>query len=102
MFTLVVFIAAVYGLANAIAVLKAGALIRKAVAKVPVLSDFVKCPPCLSFWIGMAVSAWVLSPASQVCAPGWRPIVIDGLAASGIVWLLHVAAERTAFGLDNL
>lgn len=102
MFTLVVFVAAVYGLANAIAVLKAGAPIRAACSKVPVLSDFVKCPPCLSFWIGMAVSAWVLSPAAQVCAPGWRSILVDGLAASGIVWLLHVAAERTAFGIDHL
>lgn len=102
MFSFAVFIFAVYGMANAIAVLKFGHPIRTAFGKVPVLSTLVKCPPCLSFWIGMAVSAFVLSPAAQICPAGWRSILLDGLSASGLVWLIHVAAERTSFGLDDL
>jgi len=102
MLALTVFMFAVYGLANAVAVHKVGLPLRTAVSRIPYVSTLVKCPACVSFWIGMAVSAWVLSPAAQVCGPGWRPVVLDGLAASGVIWLLHVAAERTGFGLEHL
>lgn len=102
MFSFVVFIFAVYGMANAIAVLKFGNPIRAAFAKVPVLSDLVKCPPCMGFWLGMVVSAFVLSPAAQVCPHGWRSILLDGLSASGLIWLIHVAAERTSYGLEDI
>lgn len=102
MFAFIVFIFAIYGMANAVAVLKFGTPIRKAFGNIPVIRDLVKCPPCMAFWLGMLVSAFVLSPAAQIVTPGWRSILLDGLSASGLIWLIHVAAERTSYGLDNI
>lgn len=111
--TFVLFIAAVYGLANAIAVLKIGRFIfgvgycptenctapghphelRKWIGRIPYLGDLFYCPPCLAFWIGMAMSAWIFSPAAPFVKETWQYVLIDGLAASGVVWMLHLRAE---------
>lgn len=145
MLTLVVFVLAVYGLANAIAMLKIGVyffgdpvdqivlkdgtkalwkaltkksidfiefedtngairnvrrddvdriLSRKGLGRIPYLGDMFYCPACLSFWIGMATSAWIASPAGQVCPVTWKAVLLDGLMACGASWLLHLAATR--------
>jgi hypothetical protein len=116
---LVIFLLAVYGLANSIAVLKAGKMVRN---PLEALSDFwagslwglpwrfltalVKCPPCLSFWIGIAGSWWVLSPSMDfIVAHGkepWVAAIVDGLAACGASWILHVAAMRMCIGIENI
>lgn len=148
---LVVFLLAVYGLANALAVLKIGCWLfgdprdeielrngqripwksvadrvdkyqfedldgrtafinktevarvrrRRGLGRIPYVGDLFYCPACLSFWIGMAASNWVLSPATLVCAAGWRTVLLDGLAASAASWLLHVAAMRLAHGVED-
>jgi hypothetical protein len=151
MLTLAVFLLAVYGLANAIAMLKIGCyffgdptdeiilengtkipwkkladkgehfevedfkgrklefkklevgrvLIRKGLGRIPYVGDMFYCPACLSFWIGMACSKWFLSPASAVVGVWWKAMLIDGLAACGTTWLLHVLAERLLHGMEE-
>lgn len=113
------FTLSVYGLANAFT-LKIGRFIfgeshcgkkecaapghpretRKFLGRVPYLGDLFYCVPCLAFWIGMAASAWFISPASEVCPVRWKAILIDGLAASGVSWVIFVWTERQADGLD--
>ena len=110
---LVVMVLAVYGLANAIAVLKAGYPIRtlfetlETKARNKWVKGFwgfwrvlFKCAPCLSFWLGMAGSAWVLSITKELI-PDWRmAMVVDGLIVCGTSWLIHLTAERLGHGLD--
>lgn len=115
-----VFVVAVYGLANAIAVLKIGQFLfgigyckdknctesghpkegRRLIGKIPYLGDLFYCPPCIAFWVGMAGSALAFSPASEWAPVWWKAMIVDGLAASGIAYLLHMTAERLSHGLD--
>lgn len=103
---LALFLLAVYGFANAVAVLKIGRYLvgtagaRKGVGRIPYLGDLFYCPPCLAFWIGMAFSVWMMSPASNFCPIWWKAMLIDGFAASGSIWLFHITAERLGHGLD--
>lgn len=117
---LLVFLGAVYGLSNAIAVLKFGQFIfgyaycrkegctnarhpkefRKFLGRIPYLGDLFYCPPCLAFWFGMAASGFGVSPSSFVTDVAWKATVMDGLLASGVVWILHLIAERLGHGLD--
>jgi hypothetical protein len=151
MLTLVIFLLAVYGLANAIAMLKIGVyffgdpvdelvlsggtriawrslaetgsqigiedqngrqvtfektdvkriLRRKFLGRIPYVGEMFYCPACLSFWIGMAASAWVISPAFQVCPVAWKAVLLDGLMACATSWLLHAAAVRMTRGAED-
>lgn len=102
MLTLVIFWMAVYGLANAVAILKVGTPVRWITDKIPGISHLFHCPTCLSFWIGMAFSLWILSPCSQVCPSSVKTIVMDGLAASAFSYVAHVTMERVGLGLDSI
>jgi hypothetical protein len=151
MLTVVIFLLAVYGLANAIAMLKIGVyffgdpedtvvlntgtkihwkklidrgggldikdlkgndwsirktdidriLARKGLGRIPYLGEMFYCPACLSFWIGMAASWWILSPAAQVCQAGWKTTVLDGLMACAASWLLHVFSMKMMAGAED-
>jgi hypothetical protein len=152
MLTLVIFLLSVYGLANAIAMLKIGVyffgdpvdqvvfengtkiswkklsqtsinhleiedlkgrtqevklvdvdriLARKGLGRIPYVGEMFYCPACLSFWIGMATSIWIVSPAIQVCSIAWKAMLLDGLAACAASWLLHVAAMRITSGTEE-
>lgn len=118
---LFVFLFSVYGLANAIAVLKIGQYFlgkshcgekdckkdghpketRKGLGQVPYLGDVFYCPPCLAFWIGMACSKLILSPSALLVEASWKATLLDGLLASGVIWILHMTAERLGSGLDT-
>ena len=125
----VLFLLSVYGLSNAVAVLKFGQFFfgqghcddeacrslrhprdkRKFLGRIPKLGDLFYCPPCLAFWIGMACSAWILSPAWLVMvslaperAVFWKAVILDGLTASAVTWLLHALAMRLIDGLKNV
>lgn len=102
MLALIVFLLAVYGLANAIAVLKAGVPIKAALAGIPILGSLVRCPPCISFWAGMACSLWVLSPAAKVVDTAWKAALLDGLVACAFSYFAHVVMERTGLGVEDL
>lgn len=104
--TAALFIFSIYGLANAIAVLKIGRYFigtfenRKFLGRIPYVGDLFYCPPCLAFWIGMGVSRLGLSPAAFVLGIWWKVMIVDGLFASGVIYLLHLVAERLGDGLD--
>lgn len=119
---LVLFLLSVYGLSNAIAVLKIGQFIfgkghcsdtdckapnhpkdkRRFLGRVPYFGDLFYCPPCLAFWIGIAFSILVFSPASEFTGISWKSAITDGLAASGMIWLLHAWAMRTIEGIPEI
>jgi hypothetical protein len=151
MLTLAVFLLAVYGLANAIAMLKIGVyffgdpvdevvlgtgakiswkkladkgefyevldlrerkwelkklevdrvLARKGLGRIPYIGEMFYCPACLSFWIGMATSVWIVSPAVQVCQVWWKAMLLDGFMACAASWLLHVIAMRMTKGIED-
>lgn len=91
---LILFLLAVYGVANAVAILKTRVIFEFLFGKIPVLRELIKCPPCIAFWVGMACSCFLLSPASTFCQKWWGAMLIDGFMAVGAVWLLHLKAER--------
>lgn len=117
---LVIFIFAVYGLANAVAVLKIGRYffgqgyckaidcihrehpheLRRGLGRIPYVGDVFYCPPCIAFWIGVAGSKWILSPAAAIVGIGWKSILLDGLLASAVTYMAHVIMERTGKDLD--
>lgn len=116
MLELVIYTLAVFGLASAIAVLKIGRYFlgtcqcdkkecdhprhpyetRKFVGRIPYVGDLFYCPPCLGFWLGMAISVGIVSPSALVVEAWWKAMLLDGLVAVGIVWILHVAVMRLA------
>ncbi len=114
---LFIYLMSVYGLSNAIAVLKAGKVIREPLRWLcglagpgiwvypwRFLSALVECPACLSFWIGMAMSILVVSPLLSV-QPGanrWAAMVVDGLMACGFSWFVHVTTTRMGHGIEEL
>lgn len=120
--SLILFLLAVYGLSNAIAVLKIGRYFlgvghctekeckapghphdkRRFLGRIPYLGDLFYCPPCLGFWIGIAFSVLIFSPASEFTRVQWKSAVTDGLAASGMIWLLHAWAMRTIDGIEEI
>lgn len=101
-----VFVTAVYGLANAIAVLKIGRYFlgtvkeRKFLGKIPYIGDLFYCPPCVAFWIGLFISSQGFSPAASFVRVSEYSMIVDGLSASAIAYLLHMTAERLSHGLD--
>lgn len=96
----VIFVFAVYGLSNAVAVLKFGMPIRKVCKPIPVIGLMICCPACIAFWFALGGSWWFISPATPFVDVWWKAMIVDGTAASGGVWLLHLAAERMGHGLD--
>lgn len=117
---LFVFVFSIYGLANAIAVLKIGQFIfglghcpekdctepdhpkdlRRFLGRIPYFGDLFYCPPCLAFWFGIALSRAAVSPCALVVESAWEATLMDGLLASGCIWILHLVAERLGHGLD--
>lgn len=92
--SLALFLLAVFGVANAVAVLKTRLVFEALFGKILILKDLIQCPPCVAFWVGMATSYFLLSPASAFCHKWWAAMLVDGFAALGAVWLLHLKAER--------
>jgi hypothetical protein len=88
---------AVYGLANAVAVLKFGQLyIHPWTDKIPVVRHVAHCCACASFWVALVASWFVFSPA-QAAFPSlvaWKALWVDGAAASAVSYLLYSVAEH--------
>ncbi len=153
MLTLTVFLLSVYGLANAIAMLKIGVyffgdhidqvvlkdgtkiswkkisrktldtlevedtsgswrsirkadvacvLAKKGLGRIPYVGEMFYCPACLSFWIGMAASKWIVSPTIQICGVTWKAVLLDGLMACAVSWLLHAVSMRLTSGVEDV
>lgn len=109
---LFLFFAAVYGAAASLAVLGFGAWFRSAgvwldrglfktrwVVAIPEeqrggpIRTFVHCPACLSFWIGLAMTFWLL-PFAGWSAGDAAERVVHALAATGVTWVVHVVLTK--------
>lgn len=119
---LFIFLIAVHGLATALSVLKIGRYIfglgycdkkdtecseakhpfehRKFLGRIPKVGDLFYCTACLAFWIAMAASVLAFSPARAVCPIWWKAMVLDGLMACAVSWLLFLVARKLEQGLD--
>lgn len=106
MLTFLLFAMAVYGLATALTVLKFGQYFfgtwekgkRKFLGKIPFFGDIFYCPPCISFYLGMAASVWLLSPAYAIVPVWWKAMIVDGLVAVAFSYLAHALAEKLTHG----
>ena len=89
MMTLLIFFAAlfylfaVYGAANAVAVLNFGVYyIHPWATRIPVVRHVVKCVACSAFWLGILVAATFYSPSTLTLAAlsvqlaPWKAILI--------------------------
>lgn len=121
LFSFVLFALAVYGLANAVAVLKIGRFFfgtgycdedgcpmpghpldkRRFLGRIPYLGDLFYCPPCIAFWIGMLGSWLVMSPAALYVVTSWKAMIVDGLAVSAVAWLLFTWTERNTASAEH-
>jgi len=92
---LAVFLLAAYGLSLALTLLHVGKPYRWLGEKIG-LKILVNCPSCTAFWIGILISIFWASPAAAVAKGSWTPIphALDGLAASGVTWIIHVALTK--------
>ena len=128
MVPLVIFLLAIYGLASALTVLKFGRYFfgvgycgggdcpdekcpkeaarkgskehRRFLGRLPFFGDIFYCPPCISFYLGMAMSVFILSPSKDLVPVWWKAMLLDGLAAVAFSYLAHAAAEKLTHGLD--
>lgn len=71
---------------------------RKFLGKLFFIGDIFYCPPCISFYLGMAASVWFLSPASQVVGIWWKAMIVDGLVAVAFSYLAHALTEKLTHG----
>ena len=101
MLTLVLFVLAVYGLSNGATVLKAKAITRALLGKIPVVRGIAYCPACFAFWAGGAASLFVLSPGSAVIEDRWLAALCDSFVGSGSTWILHALQERLTHGVPE-
>ena len=82
---LLVFVLVCYGITNIVCFGRIFAPVRAGVdrLKVEVLSEFVRCPMCVGFWVGLAVS---------LAGYGVVHPFLDGCMGSGASFLLHAAS----------
>ncbi len=95
------FVLAVYGLSNGATVLKAKAITRVLLGKIPVVRGIAYCPACFAFWAAGAASLFVLSPSSAVIEDRWLAALCDSFVGSGSTWILHALQERLTHGVPE-
>jgi hypothetical protein len=100
--TILLFLLASYGVALSLTLLHIGAPYRWLGEKLwgrkgdelRGLGILVHCPACTAFWVGLAISYLWCSPALEISrAMDWHrhaAHAIDGLAACGFSWIVHV------------
>lgn len=101
-----VFVLAVYGTAISLALLKVGGPFRWVMSRLDYalfrneegswLKTLSQCPACLSFWISLILSYWLM-PVGTAGATLLEAIVtrvIWSLAMVGFVWIVHVTLSR--------
>lgn len=100
-FAALFYLLAVYGAANAVAVLNFGMFyVHPWASRIPVVRHVVKCVACSAGWIGVLVSLVFFSPtmltlvALSIQLPSWKTALIDGAAASAISYVLYSLTEH--------
>src|SRR3989304_8112407 len=79
MFKPFLFLLAVYGGRVILSELKTRKIFEFVFGRIPVLGALIRCPICVSFWIGIALSLWVISPSIPVVHERWQAVLLDGL-----------------------
>ena len=82
---LLVFVLVCYGITNIVCFGRILAPLRAGVdrLKVDTLSEFVRCPMCVGFWVGLGVG---------LAGYGVAHPFLDGCMSSGASFLLHAAS----------
>lgn len=100
-FAALFYLLAVYGAANAVAVLNFGAYyIHPWATRIPVVRHVVKCAACSAGWIGALVSFTFYSPSALALSalaihlPLWKTALVDAAAASAVSYLLYSLTEH--------
>ena len=88
MLDLLLFSLVAFGLTTIITISKIGYSWRELAEKThKKLGELFRCPMCMGFWVGMALSFWI-SPTGL--------IFLDGILGSSVSWLLYCVTWRLA------
>jgi len=85
----IVWVLAVFGASNGIAVAHLIEPIRKKVMNWPILGGLIHCPMCLGFWFGGGASLLTFSPTGN--------ILMDCFFGSITSWILFLLIQKKQF-----
>ena len=89
MLAVIIWVLAVFGASNGIAVAHLIDPLRKKVMNWPVIGGLIHCPMCLGFWFGGAASLLTFSPTGS--------IIMDCFFGSITSWILYLLIQRRQF-----
>lgn len=98
---LAVYLLGTFGIASAISILKTRVVFEKTLGWAPIVRDLIRCPACLSFWIGLAISLWVFSPSFPLVLERWKSALLDASAAMGTSLLLSIPVKWACGKVEN-
>ena len=84
-----VWLLAVYGIADVVSRARIGAPLRALFPPDRLLGQLVRCPKCVGFWAGVALTFVGLGPATGPFAA-----LLNGFAASAWCWVVYVVLVR--------
>ena len=87
--SVIVWVLAVFGASNGIAVAHLVEPLRKKVMDWPFIGGLIHCPMCLGFWFGGAASWLTFSPTGN--------IIMDCFFGSITSWLLFLLIQKRQF-----
>tara|TARA_R110002051_G_scaffold72172_2_gene130542 strand:+ start:869 stop:1174 length:306 start_codon:yes stop_codon:yes gene_type:complete len=85
----IVWVLAVFGASNGIAVAHLIEPIRKKIVNWPIIGGLIHCPMCLGFWFGGAASLLTFSPTDN--------IIMDCFFGSITSWILFLLIQKRQF-----
>ena len=85
----IVWVLAVFGASNGIAVAHLIEPIRKKIVNWPIVGGLIHCPMCLGFWFGGAASLLTFSPTDN--------IIMDCFFGSITSWILFLLIQKRQF-----
>jgi hypothetical protein len=92
-----IFIFATFGMVEIIIQGLPTAPIRRAFLKNEVGAEFIRCPLCLGFWVGIILGFWLL----PLEVPWYLGAFFNGLIGSGASYFLHNLVTLPDFGEDE-
>ena len=98
MLNLLLFSLIAFGLTTIITISKIGHFWRQLAEKThKKLGELFRCPMCMGFWVGLALSFWI-SPTAQLFYNTniLRQLLLDGILGSSVSWLLYCVTWKLA------
>ena len=84
-----IWVLAVFGASNGIAVAHLLEPVRKFVMNWPIIGGLIHCPMCLGFWFGAGASLLTFSPTGN--------IIMDCFFGSVTSWILFLLIQKRQF-----